>query len=127
MSLGFWLLVMVACGAGAVCRYTLDVMITRRIGGIFPWGTCVVNVSGALAAGVLIVVISHYDLPASVGLIIGGGFLGSYTTFSTWMMQTLQLFETKKHRLAWLNLAGPALAGVAGVLVGGGMAHWLLT
>jgi len=76
-------------GAAAVGRFALDTAVTARAGDRFPWGTLAVNVSGALALGVLV--------GASVGgdalRLAGTGLLGAFTTFSTWVFESHRLAE----------------------------------
>ena len=80
----------------------------RRAGRAFPWGTLAVNLSGAFALGLLV--------GAAVGgdalRLAGTGFLGAYTTFSTWMLETHRLAEDGRGRAALANVAVSLAAGL---------------
>ncbi|MCC5827907.1 MAG: fluoride efflux transporter CrcB [Phycisphaeraceae bacterium] len=122
-----WLLplIMVAGGMGAACRYLLDDTIGRRMRGVLPLGTMVVNVSGALALGVVWGLMSCGGISTEVAMVVGGGFLGAYTTFSTWMYESLRLVEEGARRAAAINLLGSLLAGGAACAAGWGLVIWL--
>ena len=119
------LLVTVAGGLGAVCRYTLDYAITQRTRGVLPWGTWWVNVSGSLALGFIAGLALQVDIPTEVKLVLGGGFLGAYTTFSTWMYESLRLIEEGAWRAAAMNLLGSVLSGGVAAALGLGAAWGL--
>lgn len=107
-----------AVGAlGALARFHVDTAVSTRRPSDFPLGTLVVNLTGGSLLGVL--------AGASVGgnalLVLGTGFLGAYTTFSTWMFESERLAEDGEWRLMWLNLIAPTLLGLAGAGLG-----WLL-
>jgi CrcB protein len=95
-------------GLGAVARLAVDTAVTRRLGGRFPWGTLTVNLTGAAALGVLAGVATG----RGVSLLVGTALLGSYTTFSTWMVDTLALAEGGGRRAA-ANVVVQTAAGAA--------------
>jgi len=102
----------VACAAigagGALLRAETVAAATRRLGVRFPWGTMIVNLSGAFMLGLLHgAEVSHTALTLA-----GAAFLGSLTTFSTWMLETTRLLKTSFVTAA-ANVAGSLLAGVA--------------
>jgi CrcB protein len=104
-----------AGGLGAVARFALDSAASgRRWLPGFPLGTLAVNVTGSFALGAL-----H---GAGVGgdalTIAGTGFVGSYTTFSTWMLESQRLGEDGEPLLLWANLAVSLLAGLAAFTIG---------
>ncbi|MCV7194870.1 fluoride efflux transporter CrcB [Mycolicibacterium brumae] len=103
-----WLAVLLVGGIGAVARFELDRAVTRRTGGGFPAGTLAVNLSGALALGML----SGAGLSPTALLIAGTGLVGAYTTFSTWMLETARLAEEGGRRRATLNIVVSLVAGV---------------
>ena len=103
--------VALAGGFGAACRYVLDYAITQRGRHALPWGTWAVNVSGSLGLGLLVGLATRMSLPSDAMVIIGGGFLGAYTTFSTWMYESLRLFEQNAWRAAAMNLFGSVICG----------------
>lgn len=120
------LAVAAASSLGGLCRYALGGVVARRSGG-FPWETLAVNVSGAFALGVLfaLLVEAHATAPwLRAALLVG--FLGSYTTFSTWTLETWRLLEDGAVGLAFANVAGSVAAGLAatwlGLVAGRGLA-----
>jgi len=112
-----WVGVAAVGALGAFARYQVDTAVSTRRPSDFPLGTLVVNLTGGSLLGVL--------AGASVGgnalLVLGTGFLGAYTTFSTWMFESERLAEDGEWRLMWLNLVAPTLLGLAGAGLG-----WLL-
>jgi CrcB protein len=111
-------LVAIAGGLGAACRYMLDFAITQRTRGVLPWGTWAVNVTGSLALGFLVGLALQVNLPLEVKLVLGGGFLGAYTTFSTWMYESLRLIELGAWRAAMVNLLGSVVSGGIAAMLG---------
>jgi fluoride exporter len=100
---------------GANARYWFGGWIQARCGLGFPWGTLVVNLSGSLLMGLLLgLVAGRADHPgsATVRLAAGVGFLGAYTTFSTFSAESLALLEERR----WAGAAGYALGSVVGGL-----------
>jgi CrcB protein len=113
-GLGLWIWVALGGGAGAVARLVVDGHVLERTGGRLPWGTVFINLSGALALGVIAGVSPSHAMV----LIAGTVFLGAYTTFSTWMLESLMLAETGRARAAVWNLAGQLVAGVGVAALG---------
>ena len=109
-----WFAVAVLGGAGAVGRLALDAAVSERAGDAFPWGTLAVNLSGAFALGVLV----GADVAGDALLLAGTALLGSYTTFSTWMLESHRLGEDGEPGRMWLNLALPLIAGLAAAALG---------
>ncbi|MCU0308376.1 MAG: fluoride efflux transporter CrcB [Thermoleophilia bacterium] len=109
-----WALVAPAGAAGAVLRLVVDTRVRRAAGGAFPWGTLAVNVSGSLLLGLL----TGLGVAGGGLLVAGTALLGSYTTFSTWMLETGRLAETGEGRLAALNVVVPMSAGLAAAGLG---------
>jgi CrcB protein len=109
-----WVGVALVGGLGALARFWLDGAVSRRVGGVFPAGTLAVNASGSFVLGVLV--------GAGVGghalLVAGTGFVGAYTTFSTWMLETERLGEDGRWRGLWLNVALSLVVGLAAVALG---------
>lgn len=118
MSALGWLAVGLLGGLGALARFLLDASIAVRAGRRFPLGTLVVNVSGAFLLGML----TGRSPGGLVPLLAGTALLGSYTTFSTWMLESHRLAEDGQGRLAAVNLllslALGLLAAAAGRLLG---------
>jgi CrcB protein len=110
------LLVGLGGALGAAARYLLDRAIATRQTGPFPLGTLVVNVTGSVALGGLLGWASGHRLPDDVVAWAGTGFLGGYTTFSTFTFETMRLLEDGAWRYAACNLllSGPlSFAGAA--------------
>jgi len=109
-----WIGVSLLGGVGALARFGLDGAISRATRTGLPVGTLVVNVSGALALGLLDGLGVTGD-----GLLLGAtAALGSYTTFSTWMFESHRLGEDARVGAGLANVAVGLLAGLAAVLVG---------
>jgi fluoride exporter len=115
-------LVALAAGAGAVLRYLVDQVVQHRARGEFPYGTLVVNLSGSMLLGVTTGLALHHGLPPTPTLVIGTGFLGGYTTLSTWAWETLALAETGDLLEASVNIVGGFAAGLAAAAAGLGLA-----
>lgn len=114
MSAWVWIAVAVAGGIGASTRFLLDGALARRIGRDFPFGTLTINLSGSLLLGLP----SGLALEGDLILIAGTATIGSYTTFSTWMLETHQLAEDAEVSFAAIN-AGLSLAvGSGAALLG---------
>jgi CrcB protein len=109
-----WVGVALLGGIGALARFFVDAAVSERTGGGFPYGTLAVNLSGALLLGLLAGLSLHGD-----GLLLAGtAMLGSYTTFSTWMLETHRLGEDARPAAAWLNVAVSLAAGIAAAAIG---------
>ena len=101
-------------GIGAIARFLLDGAVSAHVGRGFPWGTLVVNLSGALALGVLVGAAVHGD-----GYRLAGtGLLGAFTTFSTWAFESHRLGEDGELRLGILNFAVSVVLGVGAAWLG---------
>jgi CrcB protein len=108
------LLVLACGGLGAVTRFAVDALVERRTLRPFPLGTLVVNLLGCFALGLLI----GAGASRQTDLILGTAGVGSYTTFSTWMLETHRPVEEGDARLAWLNFVVSMVAGLAAVFLG---------
>lgn len=109
-----WLGVMVIGGVGSVSRFLVDRTVARRVGRPFPFGTLTVNITGAALLGFL----TSLALPKDVSLLIGTAFVGAYTTFSTWMLETQRLGEERQLLAAFANIAVSVLLGLGAVVLG---------
>jgi len=109
----------VAGAVGALARYGLDGFVSRRQRGAFPWGTFVVNVSGAFVLGLLFTLATErWSLAPWLRSALTIGFLGAYTTFSTLSLETYRLAADKALGLAAANMLGSCAAGLAAVYAG---------
>lgn len=118
MSAVAWVAVGLIGGAAAGARFLFDYEVSDRVGGAFPIGILVVNLLGAFALGLL----AGLGLDGQALTILGGGLIGSFTTFSTWMLDTHRLGSSSLPHLAWANLAISQLAGFAALAFG----HWIV-
>jgi CrcB protein len=108
-----------AAGAlGAACRYVVDGVVQDRVEGAFPWGTWLINVSGSLALGFLAGLGLYHSLSATPRTVIGTGFLGGYTTFSTLMFESVRLFEDGSRYESLLDVLGNLGVGLAAAAIG---------
>ena len=116
------LLLIAAGGLGAVCRFVVDGAVRSRAGSGFPFGTLVINISGSLILGLLTGLTLAHLLPDTVRLVVGTGFLGGYTTFSTASFETVRLVQERRAPAALLYGLGTMLAATAvaglGLLIG---------
>lgn len=100
------LLIAVAGSLGALARYGLVGLVHRAAGASFPWGTAVVNILGCFAAGTLIALFEHrWQLSGETRIIVLVGFMGAFTTFSAFIVETGELMRTADWLLAAGNLA----------------------
>jgi len=103
------LLVAAGGGLGGVARYRLSGLVARHAGDVFPWGTLAVNVSGALAIGVMAGLVpgggAYVEAPSAPWLALVVGVLGSYTTVSSFSLQTLALIQRGAPGRAVANVA----------------------
>ena len=112
MNMLVWAGVVLIGGAGSVIRFLADGAVQG--GRDFPLGTLVVNVSGAVILGLLAGLALGHD----AALLAGTAAVGSYTTFSTWMLETQRLTEERQHGKAAINVAASLAAGVAAAALG---------
>jgi CrcB protein len=119
VSVLIWTLVVLIGGAGSVIRFLADGAVAARVdqhsaGRDFPLGTLAVNVSGAVILGL----IAGLALGHDQALLAGTAAVGSYTTFSTWMLETQRLTEERQHRKAAANVIASLAAGLAAAALG---------
>ena len=113
-SLAVWAGVLVAGGAGAVLRFLVDRTVGRRVARPFPFGTLTVNISGAALLGV----INGLALGREAALLADTAFVGAYTTFSTWMLESQRLGEERQLRPALANIVVSVALGLAAAQLG---------
>jgi CrcB protein len=104
---------------GANARYLISIWAAGRFGTAFPYGTFIVNVSGSLLIGIALGLLVDHDATASSArLLLVTGFLGAYTTFSTFTFETLALVRQGAIRAALSNALGSTVLGVGGAAAG---------
>lgn len=120
------LAIFIGGGAGATCRYAAGRFIGQRYGGEFPLGTFLINVTGCFALGLLASVLAaaHRDVSLATAL-LATGFLGGYTTFSTYALESVLLVNDGSTRLAAANLVGSVIVGLLAAAAGAGVAQLL--
>lgn len=109
-----WLGVALIGGIGSVLRFVIDRAVARRVSRPFPFGTLSVNVSGAVLLGFL----AGLALNKEAALLAGTAFVGAYTTFSTWMLETQRLGEERQLRSSLANIVVSVVLGVAAAFIG---------
>ncbi|MET7876465.1 fluoride efflux transporter CrcB [Micromonospora profundi] len=116
------LLIALGAAVGAPLRYLVDRTVQSRHASTFPWGTLSVNVAGSLLLGLLV------GLPAgpAVSALLGTGFCGALTTYSTFSYETLRLAQTGKRLLALANVMLSVAAGLAAAVAGYALTRALL-
>ncbi|HUC00706.1 MAG TPA: fluoride efflux transporter CrcB [Solirubrobacterales bacterium] len=117
MSAAAWIAVGLLGGIAAAARFVLDAEVTVHRPGRFPLGILVVNLLGALALGI----VAGSGLDGDGYTVLAGGVIGSFTTFSTWILDSHRLAAADRADLAWLNIGISLVAGFAAVALG----HWI--
>ena len=108
-----WAGVVLAGGVGSVLRFLVDRGVSRQVARPFPFGTLGVNISGAALLGFLV-----GQLSEDVALLADTAFVGAYTTFSTWMLETQRLGEERRTWAAGANIVVTVVLGTAAALLG---------
>jgi CrcB protein len=111
---------------GVNARYWLGVAISRWMGPQFPWATLAINVSGSFAIGVLTVLLAHWMPHPHMRLLVVVGFLGGYTTFSSFSAEALVLWERGERALCLGYIAASVGAGLVAVVLGTAMGRGLI-
>jgi len=119
------LAVLAGGGIGSVLRYLVTFGITQWLGPGFPWWTFIINITGSFVIGVVAEVVQTRAFGGAplLRVFLMTGVLGGYTTFSTFSLDTLQLFEERVAMLAFFYAAGSVLLGVAAAFGGVAMAR----
>lgn len=110
--------VLLAGALGAACRFVIDHAVSAGRTGRLPLGTVLVNVSGSFGAGVAAGLAAGQVVPPAAHLVVAGGFLGAYTTFSTAMHDCLRLWEAGARRAALGTLLLPLLLATGAAALG---------
>ncbi|MFN2607170.1 MAG: CrcB family protein [Acidimicrobiales bacterium] len=119
MSLFGWAWFVLACMVGAPARYLLDGLVQDHTEGVFPYGTWVVNVTGSFLLGALTGLALYHGLGKLPKTVLGTGFCGAYTTFSTFTFETVRLAEEGDFGVAARNAVLSLFVG--GVAAGAGL------
>ena len=113
-----WVAFVGAGAVGAPLRYLVDGAVGDRTEGVFPWGTFIINASGSLLLGLLTGLALYHAFPKTPKVILGTGFCGAYTSFSTFTFETVRLVEEGALSEAFRNAAGTLLTGAAAAGLG---------
>ena len=103
---------------GANARYWLGGWIMTRLGSAFPYGTFVINITGSFILGMIMGILEGHVFSPAVRLALAIGFVGAYTTFSTWTYETLRLIENGSLMLATANAFGSLAIGLVAAMGG---------
>lgn len=111
---------------GALSRYYLTLWFAQRFGTTFPYGIFSINLTGCLAMGFFITVAVERvpSISLEVRLLIATGFLGAYTTFSTYGLDTMNLLRERNYQAAIFYWAGSAILGIVSIYLGVILARW---
>ena len=112
--------------AGVNARYWIGVWINRWASSQFPWATFSINVSGSFAIGFLTALLARWSPHSYLRLLIVVGFLGGYTTFSTFAFESVTLWQRGEWVFSLANMAGSVLAGCAAVVLGAALAQGIV-
>ncbi|MBF6170893.1 fluoride efflux transporter CrcB [Nocardia blacklockiae] len=107
------LLIVLGAAVGAPLRYLTDRAVQSRHDSVFPWGTFLVNLAGCLVLGGL----AGAAVSAPVFALLGTGFCGALTTYSTFSYETVRLAEERSYRYAALNVVVSVIAGLGAALL----------
>jgi CrcB protein len=111
-----WLWVALGAAVGAPGRYLTDRWVQSRHDSVFPWGTLAVNGVASFVLGV--VTGASSAVSPAVALVVGTGFCGALSTYSTFSYETLRLLETRARLYAVANVVVALMAGLAAALLG---------
>lgn len=115
------ILLALAGGVGAATRFVVDGLIRARVKTALPWATILINISGSLLLGFIGGLVMRGQALESLQLVLGTGFLGGYTTFSTASLETIRLVQSGRTGWALVNglgtMAASVLAAAAGVWI----------
>jgi CrcB protein len=114
-----WIAVGLLGGTAAAARFLIDSAFASRSDHPFPLGVLAINLAGTLVLGL----VAGAALSGEALVIVAGGAIGSFTTFSTWMLDSHRLADAGHAHLVWLNLGLSLIAGFAAIVIG----HWIGT
>ncbi len=121
MSAATWIAVAGLGAIGSVARLLLEDVVSSKLPLTFPVGTLAVNLSGTFVLGML----TGLALTGNAIVLVGGATIGSYTTFSTWMLETHSLNEDGRRRAAAANVLASVAAGISAAALGQALGGWL--
>ncbi|MGB3691631.1 MAG: fluoride efflux transporter CrcB [Spirulinaceae cyanobacterium] len=106
--------------AGSLSRYYLGIWLGQILGTNFPYGTLAINLTGCFGMGFFVTLASERiaTISPELGLLVAVGFLGSYTTFSTYELDTVNLLRSTTVQIAILYWLGSAILGLISIQLG---------
>lgn len=119
-----YVMVLLGGGAGSLVRYAVSTAIMARTGGRFPFGTVIINITGSFIIGLLMTLFTERLSPnPNLRLLLVTGFLGGYTTFSSFEWETLSLVRDSGWWLGLINVVGSVALGYSAVWLGSTLAR----
>ncbi|KAD3633236.1 fluoride efflux transporter CrcB [Arthrobacter yangruifuii] len=118
MTPGIFLLLALAGGLGATVRFIVDGLIRAHLKTSFQWATTIINVSGSLVLGFLTGLTIEHFVSTDLSIVIGTGFLGGYTTFSTASYETVQLIKQGRYGASFISGIVMLVLSVAAAVIG---------
>lgn len=109
-----YLLLGIGGALGSITRYQLGKIITEKSSTSYPIGTFIINITGAVLLGIL----SSVNVNKNVYILLGDGFLGAYTTFSTFMYEGFNLFQENEKMNAFIYILSTLILGIIGYTIG---------
>jgi len=121
-----YILIAIGAALGANARYIIGVWAGSRLGANFPYGTFIVNIAGSFILGFLLTLgTEKFQISPETRLLLAVGFLGSFTTFSSYAVESMNLWREAGLWQGLLNVAGNNLVGLMAALLGASLAHWV--
>ena len=112
------LLIAVGGSLGAIARYSLSTYVMGALNDVFPWGTLVVNLSGSFLIGMFVELFDQAIVPTNLRSLVTIGFIGAYTTFSTYSLETVNLLREGEVKIATLNILASNIFSIVLVVLG---------
>ena len=120
------ILIAMAGAAGTLCRYGLTGLVHRFSGAGFPWGTSVVNITGCFLAGAAWAFFENkWPTAAQARIVVLMGFMGAFTTFSSYLLESQQLMRTAEWMTAAANFLVQNGAGFIALILGVSLIRWI--
>ncbi len=121
-----YLLIAAGAALGANARYLVGVWAGNYLGADFPYGTLIVNITGSFVLGFLLTLgTEQLQLSPEARLLLAVGFLGSFTTFSSYAVESMNLWREAGLWRGLLNMVGNNLVGLLSAILGAALARWL--